>query len=516
MSCSRRCKQLGYDDGIEYGITRKYIETRNWGNWEMFREIIQNALDEMHDVSGERPRVYPCRLEFRGAMPVTVIEDNGRGLGIHHLLLGTSEKKAWQRGKFGEGLKLALLAAAHRGINVLIRSGDREIRPTFVTRDIEGVPVDLFCVCYKKGLESISGTRVEIRGLGLCVAYKERFIQGLPKECFRFTIEYGNNVWYDIIDKKCTFNDSFIYVRDIYVSTMKEAEGKPGLYSYNLYNVTIDESRRIPSGGSVRYDMKEVWADVVRKAHTGYPGPYELLKEFLGNVIAECRPGRGPNVPVEVDMYTLDYVSTYYYDTVRKAYKEVVGEDVVLVYDEKLRDYAEAAGLKHIYCPQPIGENLEKILDSVSIIRRLVRESIKQVVKPEDMDHKTRKTVGILEEIGKVLFGPLYPTDYAIVYAVMDPDHHGMTDFDLKTVFLNYLHIQDKCIRQRAWKPCAHWYISTLGHEIAHVAWKVRDKTLQLERVLTYIIGDATTRAIANSNELVRLITELDQTLIEK
>jgi len=514
LSCSGRCKQLGYDDGIEYGIARKYIETRKWENWEMFREIMQNALDEMHEVSNKRPHVYPCRVEYKGLLPITVIEDNGRGLGIHHLLLGTSEKKTWQRGKFGEGLKLALLAAAHKGIDVVIRSGDREIKPTFVTRDIEGVPVDVFCVCYKKGLEPISGTRVEIRGINLCHIYKERFVQGLPKECFKFTIEYANNVWYDIIDKKCTFNESLIYVRDIYVSTMKDAEGKPGLYSYNLYNVTIDESRRIPSGGSVRYDIRNVWEDVVRKAHEGDSGAYELLKEFLRNVIGECKPERGSSVPVEVDMTTLDFVGSYYYDTIRKAYKEVVGEDTVLIYNDKLRDYAQAANVKHIYCPQPIGDNLENILNSAETIRRLVRDSVKQVVKPEEMDPKTKKTAKILEEIGNILF-EYRLVQYPVVFAIMDPKYHGMADFELKTIFLNYLHLQDRCIKRRSWYTCLYWYISTLAHEIGHMVWKVMDKTLEFERVLTDLIGEATTNSIARSDKLVRLVNELDKTLLE-
>ena len=514
MSCSRKCKQLGYDDGIEYGITRKYIETRKWEDWEMFREIMQNALDEMHEVNNKRPHVYPCRVEFRGVFPVTVIEDNGRGLGIHHLLMGTTEKKEWQRGKFGEGLKLALLAAAHRGIDVLIRSSDRVIKPTFVTRNIEGVPVDIFCVCYKKGLEPISGTRVEIRGLKLCHAYKERFVQGLPKECFKFTIEYANNIWYDIIDKKCTFDESFIYVRDIYVSTMRDAEGKPGLYSYNLYDVTIDESRRIPSGGSVRFDIKRVWADVVRKAHSGYSESYELLKEFLKNVIGECSKGRGSSVPVEADMFTFDLVNPYYYDTVYKAYKEVVGEDVVLVYSEELRDYAQAAGVNHIYCPQPIGENLEMILDSIGIIKRLLRDVARQVVKLEEMDPKTRKTVSILENISEIMFGQ-HLANYKVVYAKMLPKYHGMADFELKTIFLNYLHIQDKCIKSRDWRTCIMWYISTLAHEVAHMVWQVMDKTLEFERVLTDLIGEATTTAITHSNELAMLVNELSKTLLE-
>jgi hypothetical protein len=235
---------MGYDDGIEYGFTKKYVETRNWGVWELFREIVQNALDEMHEVKGFRPTEYPCRVEYRpGVGSVTIVEDTGRGISIHHLLVGTSEKRPGQRGKFGEGLKLSLLAAVARGIGVIIRSGDKEILPTLVTREIEGRYFDIFCVCYKKGLPDIAGTRVEIIGHELCDEFRTRLVQGLPSDCRLYTSQevYGDkHKWYDVIDKKCTSDEPYIYVRDIYVSTMKEAAERDACFSYNLFEVMLN------------------------------------------------------------------------------------------------------------------------------------------------------------------------------------------------------------------------------------------------------------------------------------
>ena len=51
MSCREKCRELGFEDAIEYGIVKEYAWTRGWGLWELFREFVQNALDEMHVVA---------------------------------------------------------------------------------------------------------------------------------------------------------------------------------------------------------------------------------------------------------------------------------------------------------------------------------------------------------------------------------------------------------------------------------------------------------------------------------
>ena len=508
MSCRDACIKMGYDDGIEYGIARRYVETRKWGLWETFREFVQNALDEMHEVRGARPREYPCRMEYKGYTPVTVIADEGRGLSIHHLLLGTSEKKPWQRGKFGEGLKLALLASAHRGIKVVIRSGDKEIIPTFVTRVIEGVPVDVFCVCYKRGLPEVRGTRVEIHGHLLCDEYSDRFVQGLPSECIKFS--YSDAEWYDIIDTKCTDHKSYVYVRDIYVATMDEAEGKPAGFSYNLFNVAIDESRRIPSGGSIRSEVRRLWYMVSARASQGDPKARETLKEVLRFIIRNCRPGYGPDIPVEVDMDTFTYVYGGSAEAVREAFEELYGEDTIFIYDEELRKFAEYVGAKHIYCPQPVGYSLEKILRSVEKLRRYMEKKIKGVVRKEDMRPKTRRVVELLEEIARILLD-VPSAEVKVQYAWLDEEIHGMSDIPTKTITLNLWHLERYC--RRYWDSCLSWYIAALGHELAHVYSRANDATVEFEKMLTEIMGIATTNAIQHSTRIAELVRELDSAL---
>ena len=508
MSCKDLCVKMGYDDGIEYGITRKYVETRNWGIWEVFREFVQNALDEMHEVRGTRPLEYPCKVEYKGYTPVTVVKDDGRGLAIHHLLVGTSEKKPWQRGRFGEGLKLALLASAHRDIKVLIRSGDREIIPTFVRKDIEGVPVDVFCVCYKKGLPEIKGTRVEIYGHRLCDEYSTRFVQGLPPECFKY--RYGDTEWWDVIEKKCTGYKPYVYVRDIYVTTMMDAEGKPSCFSYNLYNVVMDESRRIPSGGSIRDDIRRLWTTVAYLAFRGDTRAYELLKEGLTCIINNCKPGFGSDIPVEVDMNTFLFVAGGEAEALRKAFEELYGEDMIFVHDDDLRQFAEYVGAKHIYCPQPVGYELQRILRAIEKLRKYMEKQVRGIIRREEMPPRTRQIVELLERLAHVLFGGLV-WDKEVKYGLLDETIHAMSDIATRTMILNIQHLERYC--KKYWDECVRWYIGTVGHELAHLYSRANDATVEFERELLNIMSQATINAVQNHRTIAELLDQLREAL---
>jgi len=508
VSCSEVCREMGYDDGIEYGITRKYVETRNWGIWEIFREFVQNALDEMHEVRGARPLTYPCKVEYKGYTPVTIIEDDGRGLATHYLLIGQSEKKVWQRGRFGEGLKLALLTSVHRGIPVTIRSGDREIIPTFIKKDIEGVPVDVFCVCYKKGLPEIKGTRIEIHGYNLCEQYSTRFVQGLPPECFKYT--YSDTEWWDIIDKTCTNNKSYVYVRDIFVATMQDAEGKPACFSYNLYNVAIDESRRIPSGGSIRSDIRSVWAGIAYLASQGDTRAYELLKEGLTCIIKNCKPGYGSDIPVEVDMNTFLYVAGGGVEAIRKAFEELYGEDTVFVHTDDLLNFAQYVGAKYIYCPQPVGYELQKILKAVEKLRKYMEKQVKGIIRKEEMAPRIKQIVELLERLAHVLFDGLVEGK-EVKYALLDTSIHGMTDIPTRTIMLNILHLERNC--KSYWDDCVKWYIGTLGHELAHLYSGANDATVEFENTLLDIMSRATISAVQYHSVIVEILDQLREAM---
>jgi hypothetical protein len=508
---------MGYDDGIEYGFTKKYVETRNWGVWELFREIVQNALDEMHEVTGFRPIEYPCRVEYRpGVGPVTIIEDTGRGMSIHHLLVGTSEKKPWQRGKFGEGLKLSLLAAVARGIGVLIRSGDKEILPTLVTREIEGRHFDIFCVCYKKGLPEIAGTRVEIIGHELCDEFRTRFVQGLPSDCRLHTRQeaYGDrHKWYDVIDKKCTSYEPYIYVRDIYVSTMKEAAERDACFSYNLFEVVLDESRRIPSGGSIRDDIRMLWNYVVNIAEVDSDS-FFLLKRLIECIINNCTVEAGTSMAIEADMNTFWYVPSHKYQVIVRAFNELYGEDTVVVHSDKLHSFAQYVGANYIYCPNPIGSALEEILDTPRRLRSYIEKKIGKEVKKEEMKPETRFALDVLEKIASILLG-YERYGIAIRYAAMDPKFAGVAEVTLKTIIINIVNLEYMCRPGSHWYYCVSWYIGTVGHELAHILSGAEDGTTQFELMLEHVMSEATTNAVIDAEKIRELILELKKAGIE-
>ncbi len=91
----------------------------SWGLWEAVREIWQNAMD----AADEDPS---CLVTLSHEEGVLRIETSIGSLDPSTLVLGSTSKKdrPGQRGKFGEGYKLALLVLARLGLPTLINTGD--------------------------------------------------------------------------------------------------------------------------------------------------------------------------------------------------------------------------------------------------------------------------------------------------------------------------------------------------------------------------------------------------------
>lgn len=109
---------------FEISITGDYVPT--WGYQEAARELLQNAMDEQ-----DRDPTHPMDVRYssRGGGHLT-ITSHGVVLDRAVLLLGTSGKRATPaRGKFGEGLDLALLAAVRAGHAVRIENGAESWSP---------------------------------------------------------------------------------------------------------------------------------------------------------------------------------------------------------------------------------------------------------------------------------------------------------------------------------------------------------------------------------------------------
>lgn len=104
---------------LKTGISPNYV--KDWDIEKAIREILQNYLDARQEFN------VKGRVDYRSG--AVTVHDYGPGLEMKHLALGMSEKDNTLRGKFGEGLKLALLVFAREGREIVVRSKGREIRP---------------------------------------------------------------------------------------------------------------------------------------------------------------------------------------------------------------------------------------------------------------------------------------------------------------------------------------------------------------------------------------------------
>jgi len=185
---------------INYPITANYVS--DWGLREALREIVQNALDAGDMQIGRH----------NGDDNHWVISNQG-SFDREVLLLGNSIKSDGAIGKYGEGMKLAMLVLARLGIAHYVEAGGVSYRGAF---DLSAFKEPTFTI-YEG--QSVASERVE------------------------FHIHHNiNDIVHDIYkDIDHGICEEGLYVNGLYVSDL------PGFrYGYNMPNslVNLDRDRR--------------------------------------------------------------------------------------------------------------------------------------------------------------------------------------------------------------------------------------------------------------------------------
>jgi hypothetical protein len=240
---------------IPTNYTHKYAETRGWKEWEIVREFVQNSLDSTGTVSIEK---LPDKL---------LITDRGKGFNAVNLLMGTTTKSECHRGRFGEGMKIACLAALNLGYEVEIFTDSMHIVPIFKTLKIEEpsggtTEAEILVFRYNK-IAPEGGTKVLIKGY-TGDTYLDRFnLETNKKIVLKKDMDMCEDKWYPsyIIDEPV----KRIYVRNIYVQEITDsetAETKPALYSYDLFAVRLSTDRNIPNTADIDARIGYLWSMV--------------------------------------------------------------------------------------------------------------------------------------------------------------------------------------------------------------------------------------------------------------
>jgi hypothetical protein len=232
-------KITGYDALFSTGLSKDYVDKREFNLFISIRELIQNALDEVELISG-RPDVQIEQDPFG-----TWIVDRGRGITLEALRMGESNKECWMRGYYGEGLKLAASYLTIHQIPVYLFTQKMVFRFIVLPKDARNPGI---FILLGRSKEAVQGTKILLFGY-----------QGDPQFIEKM-VRFWNKEFQDklIVEERFSSEDcprempsamfdfpNQLYIRNMYAGEMSEVAKRRSLLSYDLWWFRLDVSRKL-------------------------------------------------------------------------------------------------------------------------------------------------------------------------------------------------------------------------------------------------------------------------------
>lgn len=337
----------------------------SWGFWEGTRELIQNAADA--------DEFENMKMSIRHSTQTNKLTITSEDCAISPallLLLGaTSKRDAGQRGRFGEGFSVGVLALVRAGHPITIYNGAEVWRPLIETPD-EGHPFE--------------GSQL--------LVFNTR---ALPKPRTDFTVEVENvskEVW-DATKKLFLFlqkpkasevvetsngtvllNEDYrgmVFSRGIFVTRNEELE-----CGYDLPNLMLDRDRHTIDDWNLRYRLGELWNTAQAAAPEKFAQQiYKMAKENK----AEVR-----SLHYNADKKLLKLL--------RDSFEAEHGEATVPVADMTQSKDLEQLGAKTAVVNKTLLELLEKGGPSVEERKKQLQGSVKEIHAWGDLESAERST----------------------------------------------------------------------------------------------------------------------------
>src|SRR5882672_642857 len=212
----------------------------HWGLWEAVREIYQNALDE-------QTRYRECLATINYDLENQSLRiDSAKGhLSRKSLLLGSTTKASdkSQRGKYGEGYKLAALVLCRLGLGVSIRSGKEMWSPQIEHDDT--YDADVLTITVEKMASGVDGVTFTIFDV------KAAQWQELKKNILDFADKDSDAILQDDPAQK-----GRIYVGGLYVATLKNYVCG---YAFKPGTIALNRDRDMVNDFDVSWETSRLW-----------------------------------------------------------------------------------------------------------------------------------------------------------------------------------------------------------------------------------------------------------------
>jgi len=273
----------GYDALFSTGLSKDYVDKREFNLFISIRELLQNALDEEEVAAGD------THVQIEQDTHGTWIIDRGRGITLEGLRMGESNKECWMRGYYGEGLKLAASYLTLNQIPVYLFTQRMALRFIALPKDARNPGI---FILLGRAKETVKGTRI------LLFRYREdlQFI----KKMVRF--------WNNALEGKLVVEERFpsedcprempsaifdfpnlLYIRNMFVGEMSQVTKRRALLSYDLWWIRLDVSRKL-----MTQTMPQVFLAIARLLENSEAARKKFTEKLLEAGMLRTKPiGRG-------------------------------------------------------------------------------------------------------------------------------------------------------------------------------------------------------------------------------
>lgn len=271
-----------------------------WSDWHAVRELLQNAMDA-HTAGGEHPV-----MDYDGH--TLMIASPRERLSRKTLLLGSTSKAndPQQRGKFGEGYKLALLVFCRKLYDVTIINGGEVWRPSFeACPDFDNAPVLTINIEPTPTDAMYDGIRFLIRGFPQEAwnTIQSRWLPDVPNDTILDYEERGN-----------------VYCGGLFIT---KANRLLRGYNFAPSRLNLGRDRDIVGDFDVQFQTSMLWSQCP-------PGRVNELMNLMNASAA--------------DVEYVTHVPEQSRQLIVREYEKQYGEHTVPVKDQKELDRVRAAG----------------------------------------------------------------------------------------------------------------------------------------------------------------------------
>jgi len=408
---------------IELSIKVDYLP--EWHAWEGLRELLQNARDAREE--------FGASLEVTHSGKTLTIRSVGASLSHRDLLLGQTSKvgRSDLAGKFGEGLKLGVLALVRAGHKIKIRTGGEIWTPVIQQSDTFHEDVLVFQIRKARKEDPVEAVDIRIDGVD-----KETWDKLRPRLLFLCELPEDGAVRTPsgtlILDPAYTGN---VFVKGIFVNHDPDL-----VYGYDFADADVDRDRKMVASWDLKWKCRQIW----QNAAASRP---DLLAKFNHLLVEQKADLAG------VDDWSADQLPKEVREYVAEQFQAQFGQGAVPVSNLSESAEVEHLGRQGIVVHKGLGAVLGSVLGSPETLKEQLRnETVRKYGWHELSDAEKESLREAIELVGKVVPVSLDEIDVADFR-----DERMMGLYENGRVLLAKKNLADRDTT-----------LETLVHEVAH------------------------------------------------